>query len=69
MADECVNAISVVHIPNTNRRVQRTADYVLPIKLKAVNAIGVTLEKGRGMIFNSVHATREVTMLVRRSDT
>ena len=43
MSDEGMNAISVVHVPNANGRVEGTADYVLPIELEAVNAICMTL--------------------------
>ena len=43
MADESVNAVAVVHVPDANRSVQRPADNVLPVELKTVNAICVTL--------------------------
>ena len=43
MSDESVDAVAVVDVPDTNRSVQRSADNVLPVELKTVNAICVTL--------------------------
>ena len=51
VADESVDAVAIVHVPNADGRVQRPAHDVLPVELQTVNAIGVTLwvERGRNV--------------------
>ena len=43
MANESVNAIASIDVPNADGSVQGSADDVFPVKLEAVNAICVTL--------------------------
>ena len=43
MADERVDAVSIIRVPHADRRIQRTAYDVFPVELQTVHAICVTL--------------------------
>ena len=60
VADESVDAVAIVHVPNADGRVQRPAHDVLTVKLQTVNAIGVTLWAERGRNVGKMGGGRDV---------